>query len=64
MPSARCVEKKWIDEVTKSWVLNEVSLQPKKLHAIKYPRIYSNYNPSNISEKLMESSNQIKSESK
>ena len=39
IPSARYVAKKWINEVTKSRVLNEASLESKKLHAIKFPRI-------------------------
>ena len=39
IPSVRYVAKKWIDEVTKSRVLNEASLESKKLHAIKFPRI-------------------------
>ena len=30
MPSARNVAKKWIDEVSKSRVLNEASLESKK----------------------------------
>ena len=62
--SARYVAKKWIDEVTKSTVFNEALLESKKLHVIKCSRINLNYNPSNISGKLMEFSNQIRSDCK
>ena len=61
MPSTRYVAKKWIDEVTKSRVLNDASLKP---HVIKWPRKNVNYNPSNISGKVMEFSNQTRSDCK
>ena len=64
MPSARYVAKKWIGEVTKSRVFNEASLESKKFHVIKCQRINLNYNPSNISRKLMEFSSQIRSDCK
>ena len=53
-----------VTKVTKSRVLNEASLEPKKFHAVKCPRINLNYNSSNISGKLMEFSNQIRSDFK
>ena len=64
MPSARYVAKKLIGEVTKSRVFNEASLESKKFHVIKCQRINLNYNPSNISRKLMEFSSQIRSDCK
>ena len=60
-PCARCGKKGGLDEVTKSRVLNEASLQSKKSRVIKCPRINLNYNLSNISGKLMEFSKQIRS---
>ena len=61
MPSARYLAKKWIDEVIKSRVLNDALLEP---NVIKCPRKNVNYNPSNISGKVMEFSNQTRSEFK
>ena len=49
-----------LDEVTKSRVLNEASLQSKQFHVIKCPRINLNNNPSNISGKLMEFSKETR----
>ena len=43
IPSARFVAKNWIDEVTKSRLLNEASLEYKKFNVIKCPRINLNY---------------------
>ena len=40
-------QKKEVDEVTKSGVLNEASLESKKFHVIKCPRINLSCNPSN-----------------
>ena len=64
MQSARYVAKKWINEVIKSRVFNETLLESKKLHVITYQRINLNYDPSNISGKLVEISNQIRSDCK
>ena len=61
MPSARYVTKKRIDEVTKSRVLNDASLEP---HVIKCPRKNVNYNTSNISGKVMGFSTQSRSDYK
>ena len=57
-------QKKQTDEVTKLGVLNETSLESKKFHVIKYPKISLNYNLSNISGKLMEFSKQVSSDCK
>ena len=57
-------QKKQIDKVTKLGMLYEAPLESKKLNTIKCPRINLNYNPSNISEKLMKFSNQISSDCK
>ena len=43
IPSARYEVKKWIDEVTKSKLLNEASLESKKFYVIKCLRINLNY---------------------
>ena len=43
MLSVRYVSRKWIDEVTKSRLLNEGSLELKKFNVIKCPRINLNY---------------------
>ena len=56
-PSATCDKKSGLDEVSKSRELNEASIQSKEFHVIKCPRIDLNYNPSNISGKLMEGFN-------
>ena len=53
-------QKSGMDEVTKSKVLNESSLQSKEFHDVKYP---SN-NPSYISGKLLEFSKAARSKCK
>ena len=57
-------QKKQIDKVTKLGTLYEAPLESEKLNTIKCPRINLNYNPSNISEKLMKFANQISSDCK
>ena len=52
-------QKKLIDKVTKLGMLYEVPLESKKLDTIKCPSLNFNYNPSNISEKLMKFSSKI-----
>ena len=62
MPPARYVSKKWIDEVTKSTksrVLNEALIT---FECYQMSKKNVNYNPLNISGKLMEFSNQIRSD--
>ena len=54
-------QKKQIDKVTKLGMLYEAPLESKKLNTIRCSKINLNYNPSNISEKLMKFSNQISS---
>ena len=56
-------QKEYI-KFTKLGMLYKVPLKSKKFSTIKCPRINLNYNPSNISEKLMEFFNQISSECK
>ena len=60
-PSARCVKKSGLEEVTKSRVLNQALLQSKEFHFSKCSRIKLNHNPSNISSKLMEFSKEPRS---
>ena len=43
IPSARYLARKRIDEVIKSRLLNETSLESKKFNIIKYPKIDLNY---------------------
>ena len=57
-------QKKQTDKVTKLGMLYEVPLESKKFNTIKCPRINLNYNPSNISEKLMGFFKQISSDCK
>ena len=58
---ARCDKKSGLDEVPKSKALNEASLQSKEFHVIKCLRINLNYNPSNISGKLIKYSKETRS---
>ena len=66
-------QKRGLDGVTKSGMLNEASLQSKEFHVTKCRRINSNLNsnsnlkinlnlnPSNMSEKLVEFSKETRS---
>ena len=57
-------QKKQIDKVTKLGMFYEVPSKPKKFNTIKRPTLNLNYNPSNISQKLMKFCHQISSDCK
>ena len=51
IPSARYEAKKWINEVTKSRLFNEASLESKKFQCYQISKHeFKLYNPSNILE--------------